>query len=259
MQHQIVRGHRWGRTAISDFLGSHCETASPLRLCIIAVGVALSTAAFAETQDFALKDFDGVSVAEGINVQVEVRDAFSVVAESDDPAQLERLELDVRRGTLRASMDSRPFSFRRTKGWKVTVRVSMPKIVHADASSGADLAIDGMDGAILELAASSGAELRVANVTGETINANVSSGARIVSTGGSCRELEAVASSGSYLDLKSVECNAVGINASSGSRAFVFAESSIDANSSSGSTINVFGPHEEIKINSSSGGNIVFP
>ena len=102
--------------------------------------------ALSETRSYELVGFDGVSVSSGIQMLVDVGEEFSVTAESDEPQQLERLELDVRRGTLRARMDSRPFAARRPESWRVTVYVSLPLLIHADSSSGADLEINEMNG-----------------------------------------------------------------------------------------------------------------
>jgi len=231
----------------------------PCQIVFAAVLASLPLTAFAETRTFDLSGFDGVSAAEGIRVIIDVGERFSVIAESDEPRQIERLVLDVRRGTLRARMDNRPFSFTRTKGWKVTVRISMPELTQAETSSGAELVADDVSGAAIELVASSGSALRISAMTGDAISANASSGARIEASGGTCGSLSAVASSGSFLDLSSVECTDVKVDASSGSEAGVFANRLIDANASSGASVRVYGTREQIEINSSSGGNILFP
>lgn len=219
----------------------------------------LSTMAWAETESFELAGFDGISASEGIHVIVTTGEVFEVIAESDDTRQLERLILDVWRGTLRARMDNKFFSLTRTKGWKVTVRVSMPSLLHAEASSGAELIADVMRGPALELESSSGSELRIEAMGGETISAGVSSGARIWVGGGTCTSLSADVSSGSSLDMANLQCANVEIDASSGSSASVYADKLIDANASSGASIRVYGAHEDIEINVSSGGGVDFP
>ncbi len=240
-----VGGLRTGRAWLTPVLGA----------CL----VALPLLASAETKSFALTGFDGVSVSEGIHVVVDAGESFAITAESDDPRQLERLELDVRRNTLRAEMDSKLFSLVRTKGWKVTVRVSMPELVQAVTSSGATLTADEMSGAALELNASSGSSMEIGSVKGESISVTAASGARIAASEGDCLHLKAELSSGSELRFSAVECDVAEVSASSGSTAGVFADKSIDASASSGSTVQVFGEHEKIEIDSSSGGSIVFP
>ena len=215
--------------------------------------------AWADEKSFDLSGFDGVSAAEGIHVFITTGEEFEVIAESDDARQLKRLDLDVRRGTLRARMDNKPLSLIRTKGWKVTVRVTMPSLVQAEASSGAELVAEAMSSSALELESSSGSTLRVEAIDGGAISADVSSGAELIISGGSCKSLSADVSSGSSLDMEKVQCADVEIDASSGSDASVHADKLIDANASSGASIRVYGAHEDIKIETSSGGDIDFP
>lgn len=214
---------------------------------------------FAETRIFDLTGFDGVSASSGIHVFVDVGEGFSVVAESDDEAQLDRLKVDVRRGTLRISMDQGLLSLRRTRGWRITMRVSLPELIHADASSGAWVEIDDMEGEFIELDASSGARIETDTLAGTTISAVVSSGSQISAAEGECDALEAVASDGSNLNLANVACSNVDATASSGASISVHADESIDAKASSGATITVHGTRAEIDINTSSGGDVVLP
>lgn len=229
------------------------------RVTLTALCACLSTTALAETKTFDLSGFNGISAAEGIHVIATAGENFAVSAESDDARQLERLVLDVRRGTLRAEMDNQLFSLIRTKDWKVTVRVTLPSLIQAEASSGAELIVDTMSGSALELESSSGSTLRVETIDGETISADVSSGANIMIGGGTCNSLQVDVSSGSSLDMEQVQCAFVEVDASSGSSATVFAAESIDGDASSGAAIHVYGTHERIEIQVSSGGNIKFP
>ena len=66
-------------------------------------------------------------------------------------------------------------------------------------------------------------------------------------------------SSGSTLEMAKAQCADVGIDASSGPGASVYADKRIDANASSGASVRVYGAHEEIEIETSSGGGIDFP
>ncbi len=218
----------------------------------------IATASPAETRTFELSGFDGVSVADGIHLFVTTGEPTVVVAESDDARQLKRLELDVRRGTLRAQMDDRRFSLIRSKGWKVTVRVTMPSLVHAETSSGAELVADMMGGSSLELESSSGSTIRIGTIDDGGITADASSGADIRVSGGTCKSLSAEVSSGSSMEMEKLRCENVEINASSGANASVHADKLIDADASSGASIRVFGARENIEIETSGGGDIDF-
>ena len=229
-------------------------TAAISTLCI-----STSTIAWADTESYDLADFDGISAAEGIHMQVTIGDVFDVTAESEDPVQLERLELDVRRGILRAQMDYGLFSLNWAEKKTVTLRVTMPNLNHAEASSGAEIMADAMSGSNAELVASSGALLQINAIDGGAISVDVANGAHIKIAEGTCTSLSASVSRGSSLDMEKVACANAEIDASAGSRASVHADKSIAANASTGSNIRVYGAHEKIEINNSSGGDVIFP
>ena len=159
----------------------------------------ISTATNADTESFALSDFDGISVAEGISMHVITGEVFDVTAESDDTRQLELLELYVERGILRAKMNDRPFSLNRTEGWKVTVWVTLPSVVYAETSSGANLIADVMSGPAVEMVSSSGATLWITTIDAGAVSVDVSSGAELKISGGTCMSLTADISGGPRL------------------------------------------------------------
>lgn len=216
----------------------------------------ISTAVWAETKNFDLSGFDGVSAAEGIQMQIIKGDVFKVSAESDDPEQLDRLELDIKRGILRAQMDYGLFSLNWQEKKRVTIRVTMPSLIHAETSTGAKIEADAVSGSAPELAAYSGSSLKINTINGGVMSADVSNGAEIQIGGGTCTSLSVSISGGAYLDMEKVKCGAVKIDASSGSHASVYADKSIEADASTGSRVRVYGDHDETKIDVSSGGKI---
>jgi hypothetical protein len=116
-----------------------------------------------------------------------------------------------------------------------------------------------MSGSAPRLAAFSGATLVITAIDGGTMSVDVSSGAKIKIGGGACISLSADVSGGSSLDMGNVPCAEVEIDASGGSDASVHANSSLNADASSGSRIRVYGAHEEIDFEVSSGGKVDFP
>ncbi|MGJ8533823.1 MAG: head GIN domain-containing protein [Alphaproteobacteria bacterium] len=229
------------------------------RAAITTLCVSLSTAVWADTKGFELSDFDGISVAEGIHMQVTSGEAFEVVAESEDARQLEILALEVRRGILHAQMDDGLLSLIWTNGKQVTIRVTMPNLIHAEGSSGANIVADTMNGSALEVAASGGARLQIDDVDGDTMSVDVSSGAEINITGGTCKSLSIDASGGASLDMGKVGCMDADIDASTGAQASVHVDQSITADASSGARVRVYGAHEKVEVESSSGGAVEFP
>ncbi|MBT8408332.1 MAG: DUF2807 domain-containing protein [Alphaproteobacteria bacterium] len=228
------------------------------RLSLFTFAVAASASlVLAEERSFDLSGFDGVRVSEGIHMVVTAGSEFAVTAESSEAAQLDRLELDVRRNTLHADMDRRAFSLRRTKGWMVTVSVSMPALVQAEASSGAELRANQMIGEDLDLEASSGASLFVNRIEAEAVKVDASSGARAEIEGGTCERIDANASSGAAIDIGEVKCERARVDASSGARIDLMATVAVDASASSGASITVYGNPGKTDIDASSSGSVL--
>lgn len=198
--------------------------------------VAICGQASAETQTFDLIGFDGVSAAHGIQVIVDVGEPFSVEAESTNADHLEKLQIDTRNDTLRVRRSGLPFSLTGTEDWNVTVRVSMPALDHADASSGSNLVID--------------------EVTASQLEVTASGGARVEITDGSCDALAAASSGGASLDLGQVECESVRADASTGANIDVFANRTIEADASTGGMVRVIGTYEESDVNTNTGGTV---
>ena len=227
----------------------HFASAALTALCI-----SISTAAWADTKSFDLSGFDGVSVAEGIHMQVTSGKTFEVTAESRDVEQLELLKLSVRRGTLKAEMDG---FMKRPEGQKVTVHVTMPELTHVEASSGADFDADAMAGSDLELTSSGGASLKINAINAGKVSVTVSGGANIKIADGTCTALTADASGGASLDMKAMECATADVDASGGADLSAYA-GSISASASSGAGIRVYGAPKVNKVSSSGGGEIDF-
>lgn len=221
--------------------------------------VSTSTAVWADSKSFDFSGFDGISAAEEIHVQVTMGKVFQITAESDDPMQLKCLELDVRRGVLQARMDKGLTYPNLEERKRVTINVTMPSLLFAEASKGANITVDDMSGTASELAATSGSSIQINVIGGGSMSVNVLRGAEIKIARGICTSLSADVSGGSFLGMGKVICAEVEIDASSGSQASVHADESIKAGASGGSKVRVYGTPERNEIDVSSGGEIVFP
>jgi hypothetical protein len=220
----------------------------------------LSPAALAETRNFDLPGFDEIHVSSGIAAEIVVGGDQSVVVEAEDDDDFDELEVSVRNGKLRIELERRFFKSLRdwfSEGPKITASVSLPALTELEASSGADVDASGMFGQYIVVGASSGARLTIDEVNGEEVSASASSGARLDASG-TCGRIDANVSSGGRLNLDRLECKDVRIDASSGGRAEVFASASVDAEASSGGSVDVTGGPNDIEIDISSGGNIDF-
>jgi hypothetical protein len=212
-----------------------------------------ATSALAETAKFTLTDYDGISVAEGIHMQIAIGDSYEVTAESNDPRQFEYLNLDVRRGTLRAEMDDGSSSPRWVTGDAITIHVTLPSLRRIEAASGAEIMSDAMSGAVVTVASSGGASVQLSALDGSDVSVDVSEGAHVDVGGGHCASLAANVSEGASLDMKNVPCADVTVKARQGASVQVHALA-IDATVGSGANVRVFGAPKDTKIKVSGGG-----
>ncbi len=191
-------------------------------LALAAAGVA--TAAQAEPRP--LSGFTRVSAESGIEVQIAVGPNFSVDVSGRDA---DRIATRVSGGVLHIEPQSR-------LGWgrrEALVRISMPRIEGLEASSGARVRAQGLNGADVIMQASSGAQLSAA---------------------GRCGVIGADASSGANLDASALACEAGTVEASSGARTSVNVDGRLNVEASSGGNVYVSGTPEMGDISLSSGG-----
>lgn len=231
-----------------------------LRLLVAVGAVSLATPALAETRSYELGNFHGIDISTGINAIVEVGKAFHVEARGEAGRPLDRLVVDVRNGTLRAYLDQPliPFSlFDLLEHRNITLIITVPALDAIAASAGADILVASLSGERVVIDASSGANVTVADIAAETVKVALSSGADI-ELAGACRLLEVHGSSGSDLDARHLQCATAEIDLSSGTDARVFASDAIRAETSSGGDLTVFGNPARRDIARHSLGDIEF-
>lgn len=197
--------------------------------CLTAFGLALAPMAQAETRAFDFSDFTIVDASAGVEVIV-TPGPFSVTVEEPN-GRFDTLRISVKDGVLSISRRSTFWS----PGADFTARVSAPAITALSASSGASLSATGLDASELALDSSSGARLMASGRCG-ALAADASSGARLNACDLACEQVTADASSGADIDVTA-------------SRAFA-------GDASSGADINVSGDPTEVRVESSSGGDI---
>ena len=238
--------------------------------------LAVSLPVMAETRNFDLEGFDEVVVGRGIDVDLTEGEAFSVTAEADRRHMLKRLKITKEGSRL---VISRKKSWRDmsllSRRFEASVDVTLPVLRRLDASSGADVDIDGgfsgpmkiiassgaavqMDGAspdTLGVIASSGSSVEMENVQAGQVEIDASSGST-VEIAGACDSLDAEASSGSDIDAGAFECKTGDLATSSGARVDAHASEAVTADASSGSRIEVAGSPTDIERDTKSGGRI---
>jgi len=206
----------------------------PNHLLATVLGTAALATASAAAHDYNVDDFDAIRASAGVDVTVTVGSEHSVKLVSNTDVEDTRVSVD--NGTLTLSRPrSRGININFGRDARIIYEVTMPAITAAEASSGSDVTISGIDAASLELKASSGADL---------------------SASGSCETLEVESSSGSDVHAFNLTCGDVTARSSSGSDIRVQATTSIDASASSGSDVWVRGDPSERDVEESSGGDV---
>ncbi|MEM9837852.1 MAG: head GIN domain-containing protein [Pseudomonadota bacterium] len=198
---------------------------------------ALSTSiAVAETVTYDFTGFDSVKATSGVDVIVEVGDAFSITLETD--GDVERARVEVKGDTLILGRKSqRGMVLNLGRGATYEYTVTMPELRGGGASAGADLEISGIEGGEVTLDASSGAGIEAE---------------------GTCSTLRAEASSGASVDAFDLECDDVRADVSSGADVNVTASDSVRADASSGGAVRVRGNPDDRRTDKSSGGSVRF-
>jgi hypothetical protein len=221
--------------------------------------ISLTAGALAQSRNYDLPDFDSVSVSAGVTAIIAVGGTQSVTAESSSAAALNRLEVDVRDRRLEIGIESNPlgllFNFGRSD--RIVVRISAPHVSKAEASSGANVDVDGMSGDSLALFASSGAALAATGLSGAAVTIDGTVGANL-DVSGTCGRLSASASSGASVEAGDLVCGEVRAQASSGAHLTVYAQTAIDADASVGGGVTVRGKPADMKVTSSTGGAVSF-
>lgn len=222
----------------------------------VALLLTVPSAGLAAEKTYALPAFTAISVASGIDAQVTVGGAQKIVATSNDQREIDDLKIEVRGGELHIWRDWDLLDlFDGMADHQTRVTISVPTLTSAEASSGADVDVSGMDGDAITLESSSGADLDATDVRAVTITANASSGADL-SANGTCTTLTVESSSGATADLDDLACTDAIAEASSGADIDLRVTGALKAEASSGGGISVSGKPASTEIEQSSGGHV---
>ena len=230
------------------------------------IGLSLAAPALGESRTFDLNGFDRIDIATGLDAVVKLGEEFSVTATSGSPQALENLQIEVRDGVLMARFDQSFLDFiisgglvgmLLSNGNALTIDVTLPALAGIEASSGADVRTAELTSGELDLRASSGANIEVTDATLGAVRAESSSGADI-DISGTADSMEADASSGADIDAEKLVASTAAANASSGAGVSVHATESIKAEASSGGDIDVSGNPTKRDVDASSGGDVSF-
>ncbi|MHA6297785.1 head GIN domain-containing protein [Devosia sp. CAU 1758] len=229
-------------------------------------GLALSTPALAQSRDFDLDGFDKIDIATGLDARVTLADTFSVHAASRSDDALDNLQLSVEGGVLVARIESSFLDFifsgglvgmLFSSGNAVTLDITLPALTAATASSGADISLKAIAGDTLKLDASSGADIVLEDAKLRQFDASASSGSDI-DVSGTAETVNLDASSGSGIDAENLRAEMGNLQASSGANISAHLAEQVRAQASSSADIDVSGNPRQRDVDASSGGDISF-
>lgn len=212
----------------------------------------LPLSALAATRTYEVASFEAVSAAAGVDVDITLGSARSVVAETRTGG-FDDLRVSVQGNVLRIDRPSRGwFQFMRPS---YTVHVVTPVLRAVTASSGSDMKVKGSSEGDFAVDASSGSDIEITGLKAGTVKAHASSGSDL-ELAGTCTALEVDASSGSDVDAGSLKCETAAVHTSSGSDVSLHASRSVSGSASSGSDVKIGGTPASVKVETSSGADI---
>ena len=195
------------------------------------------------------KNFTGIKVSQGIEVELTQDNVVSLTVEMDDNLHeilITKVEDDILKIYFDENVSKRKAS---------TIYLTMPKISSIKTSSGSEVnSRNTLKVNELIVDASSGSEIEL-RLEANTIESESSSGSEI-NLKGTCQTFTADASSGSEIDADELIAETVNAEASSGASVEVHATKSITAKASSGGSIEYKGNPRDTEIKKSSGGSV---
>jgi hypothetical protein len=195
-------------------------------------------------------EFKSIDAEKGLDVVLEQAPVSSVTVIADDNLQ-KHIKTKVVNGVLKITSDYGGYI--NVKSKKIVVK--MPVVENIQVSSGATFnARSTIKGNAITLKSSSGSSIEI-NLEAEKASCEASSGSDIT-INGKVIDLETAASSGSSIDAEKLLSNTIVASASSGSSIDVFPLVSLNAEASSGASINYHNVPKNLNKKSSSGGSI---
>lgn len=214
----------------------------------------LSTPILAESRSFELEPFTAASFESDVNATITVGTAQTISVDARSAADLEDLRIEVVNGKLHAWVESDFWDFVAFRDRHISITVTVPALDRLDASAGSAVEATGMSGEIV-IDASSGATIKLAAIDAQSARINASSGSQL-RLDGQCLTANVQISSGASLAGKGFECGDIEVDASSGSNATLFATGHVQANASSGATVELAGHPAHVDDDVSSGGDV---
>lgn len=217
---------------------------------IISLSLFTSCSYAQSTQERKVSDFTGIDASEGITVELTMGNDVHVMVVADESI-IDDVITEVKGDDLQIYIKGN----QHIRNKNITVKVTASNISRLDASSGSSITSKNLiESETLALSSSSGASLKIAYKAPHS-SCKTSSGAS-ANLKGVTKFFKGNASSGSHIkatDLKAINVTA---NASSGAHINIGVEDQLNADASSGGSINYYGSPKKIDANKSSGGSV---
>lgn len=223
----------------------------------------LSTGALADTRTLDVERFDRVDIATGLTAIITHGDTQSLVIEARDGHALDQIKIRVKDGELRARRNTNLFDIILSGGLlnsflskdTATLRITLPELAGASASSGSNVSADLARGDAVAVSASTGGHVTIDRIETKILSVNASSGAGIT-LAGSCDMAALGFSSGAGISAEKLACVDVNVAGSSGAFVMIGADGDVTGSISSGANVQLFGTPDTVNVQSSSGGNL---
>ena len=230
-----------------------------LALTAAAVLAGLSaSSALADSKTITVDTFTGVEITSGIRANIAVGGPLSVVAESNNAADLNDLRFEVRNGVFHAWYDWNIFGAFDFSGRDITLTITVPTLESVEATSGSTVEAMGLAAGDLVLKSTSGSTLRAAGITATAYKVEVTTGSSM-SISGTCESLDAEVTTGASLTAKDVACADVWAEVTTGASATVTANGTIGGEVTTGGSLTVYGGPEVKHLETTTGGSTNFP
>ncbi|ESU28897.1 lipoprotein [Flavobacterium limnosediminis JC2902] len=197
-----------------------------------------------------LTGFNKVTVAKGLDCEIQQSDKFAVIVEADDNLH-EGIITTVDHGVLK--IDSEYGNYKNVSSKKIIVQ--MPVIVSLESTSGSNLkSLNTLKGNAIALKTSSGSEMNV-TIESDTITCESTSGSEL-NVRGKALKTFAHSSSGSSINAENLMANEIDAQSNSGSSITVAPILLLDAKASSGSSVSYTKKPQQLRKQTSSGGSV---
>jgi hypothetical protein len=217
-----------------------------------------ASSAFAETRTLDVPPFAGIEITSGIDASVSAGGAQSVVADAPNIGAFNDFKYEVRDGVLHVWYDwniARIFDF---SARELTLTIAVPSLDAIASTSGATVDATGIAGDRLKLMVTSGAQAAIKDATVRSYEGEVTSGAHLVLSG-SCESARIEVTTGAQVEAKDLLCTDVVAETTTGAGLSITANGTIDAESTTGASMVVFGGPSVNHLESTTGGSISFP